>query len=301
MQGELTMPAARELVERVLLFEGFERGPVPLGPLDKMRLVERLSELGVLLPCQGEIGPMPGMLQGALARKIGSLERRDRRLIHALALFAEEARRQRLRFVVLKGAPLAKRVYGSELMRSYSDVDILVAHEDLPKADYVARMSGFIQPAEYFTFRDRLDALSPDEARALQAPYMLRHRFDVGHLSPHVAWVDGSWTGLEIHDRICGVGPWEAVPFVWDTCACQLGELEVNAPSDTSMLALLMLFAYEDSETYFSNATSGSLGLKIYFDLAYAIDVCGGAALEEALRLLRDLGLDGMASIVLGN
>ncbi|WP_303727104.1 nucleotidyltransferase family protein [Denitrobacterium detoxificans] len=292
------MLPTKELVERIRVFEGCTSQNDSFG---MMRVVNRLSAFGVLLPCKEELSLMSGVLQDSFRRMIYSFERRDRLLIQALILFIEEARRQHLRFVVMKGAPQAKRLYGSELMRSYSDVDILVAQEDLPKADYVARTCGFMQPAEFFAIRNHLDDLSQSEVESIQAPYMLRHRFDVAHLSPYVALVNGTWVGLEIHDRLFGVGPLESTPFVWDTCICSISGFDVNVPSDARMLAMLLLFAYEDSETYFSNATPNSLGLKIYLDLARAIEVCGVSLLNEATCFLSEWGLDDCGNAVLSN
>ncbi len=70
---------------------------------------------------------------------------RNRVILDEFTLIARQLHRQRLGFIVLKGADVISRLYGVRGARPISDVDLLVHESDLPAIDRVLTNLGFTQ------------------------------------------------------------------------------------------------------------------------------------------------------------
>lgn len=272
------------------------------GLADWIEFILLLDKCKILLPVFSNGNPAPfAIINDIVQRKAEHYRESHGRIVEALRHFSECACKNGLRFIILKGAPLAKRLYGSEWARHYSDVDVLVELDDIPKADYVARECGFIQPSEYFSMRDNVDALTPSRLASLQAPFLIRHRTDVDHVSPYVTLVDNVSVALEVHDRVGGVDPRLMEPLIWNVKRITIDGFEMNIPSDAALIAMLIMFTYDDSETILANMSAGSLGLKLYLDLATALSSFREQDIRAGLSILDSLGQSHKTSVVLSN
>lgn len=135
-----------------------------------MALCEQLAK-NKLLICNArelsQLAPSPVIAKLSLAvknHKAATLRRLD-----ALERFADAAEGEHLRFAVVKGMAAAHELYGSWLARQSGDIDVLVAADDIPKADYAARKAGWVQPAE--SFRSLVHLFSAKKVPILQAEY----------------------------------------------------------------------------------------------------------------------------------
>lgn len=111
-------------------------------------------------------------LKKSWASHIDEMERR----VEALEAFASMARILDLRFAIIRGMSSSVRLYGNAFCRSSNDIDILIAPDDIAKADYVAREAGWIQPGEAFKIRGSLakGAIELELLKNSSAPFSLR-------------------------------------------------------------------------------------------------------------------------------
>lgn len=222
--------------------------------------------------------------------------------LEILEKFSAVARREKLRFVLLKGMALSRSIYGDAGMRKSSDIDILVDTDDLCKADYVARSVGFVQPQMFFEARRMVDegALDKSSLEKMASRFVVRHRQGYDHIGPHFAYHDNCLIPLEIHDKIAGIEGSQMMPFLWDTRIARMGSTEVNVLSPVAEAASLILFAHDDSESFAANASSSCLGLKLYLDLAVVVSRNPSLA-ESAVSLLNRIEGGSRAAVVFGN
>ncbi len=261
-----------------------------------------LDKASVLLPlvAQGVISPYDAA-NSLAANKAAKHRKMQKHIVDKLCLFTERAKEESLRFVTLKGAPLALALYGSRWARHYTDIDVLIAADDIAKADYVARECCFTQPAEYFSLRDSGTLFNSKRPIWTQAPFTIRRRLDVDTLSEYVAMDGTNPIVLDVHDRIGGLDPRCMEPFLWNTKRIRFGEDEVNALSDAATIAHLVLTAFDDSEGYRPNSTTGMLGFKLYCDFLACLLIFRKADVVGGFALLENMGKEREASIVLSN
>ena len=272
------------------------------GLNDWISLVLWLDKASVLLPLasQGLHSPYEAANSIAAGKVVGH-RAGQRRIVDGLCGFAERAHKEKLRFVALKGAPLAQSRYGSTWARHYTDIDVFVSADDVAKADYVARECRFEQPAEYFSLRDSGALAEPKASDWLRAPFVIRRRLDVDTLSEYVAVDGGEPLVLDVHDRIGGLDPRAVEPFLWSTKRICLDGVEMNTLSDAATVAYLAMAAFDDSEGYRPNSTGGFLGFKLYCDLLACLLAFDERAVSEGFSLLKSLGKEREAGVVLSN
>ncbi|NOU11006.1 MAG: nucleotidyltransferase family protein [Nitrospira sp.] len=68
---------------------------------------------------------------------------RNRAILDAFALIAQQFHQHGIAFIVLKGADIISRLYGVQGARPLSDVDLLVRESDIPAIDRLLRSLGF--------------------------------------------------------------------------------------------------------------------------------------------------------------
>lgn len=273
------------------------------GPGDWVSYILWLDKAGALLPLMSQAPPFRRGPAGPIAAHKAALHRQaQERGVDLLCAFAQRARAEQLRFVALKGAPLASRLYGSAWARHYTDVDVLVSRDDAAKADYVARKSGLAQPAEYFSLRDSGALLRPGCSGWPKAPFLIRHRPGFDTFSDYVTvGATDRPAVLDVHDGICGLDARCLDLFLWGTQSIRLEGAEVNMLSDAAQLAYLVLAAFDDSEGYSPNSQAGMLGFKLYCDLVACLLKLKESDIQEGFELLRVIGKEREAGIVLSN
>jgi hypothetical protein len=103
-------------------------------------LVERGNRHGVTpllysrLKALGDAVEVPDEVRRSLKRIYLATANRNARMYHQLSGILGSLREAGVRVIVLKGAHLAELVYGNVALRAMSDVDLLVAEKDLPRA-----------------------------------------------------------------------------------------------------------------------------------------------------------------------
>lgn len=88
---------------------------------------------------------MPSSTLDDLVDAYARVSSRNRLMLEAFALIAQQFRRQGIAFIVLKGADVISRLYGMRGSRPIADVDLLVHESDLPAIDRLLGNLGFTQ------------------------------------------------------------------------------------------------------------------------------------------------------------
>lgn len=88
---------------------------------------------------------MPSSTLDDLVDAYARVSSRNRLMLEAFALIAQQFRRQGIAFIVLKGADVVSRLYGVRGSRPIADVDLLVHESDLPAIDRLLGNLGFTQ------------------------------------------------------------------------------------------------------------------------------------------------------------
>lgn len=270
-----------------------------------MSLCRQLSQSGLLACCVPDLeklAPKPVMVQVAAfvkAHREVMLRRMD-----ALRKFSTIAEREHLRFALIKGMAAARELYGGEFSRQSGDIDVLVAADDIPRADYVARQAGWLQFAEAHRVRCVLneggdhDAIS-DSARL---PFPLRSSPHLPHVTNYFYLHNsGQVDSLEVHDRFHGIHAANAAALLTDVRAIKLGGRRYSVLSRPSQALLSMLSLHEDAEGVRANTMRmGDLGLKACVDTARWLEVLGDDEIKALGKLVRELGCDDPVSRALG-
>lgn len=235
-----------------------------LSPIEWLTLINKLEKFKVFLPLSETLYEKAShqIVRDATKAKQCAFQDAYELIVNELVGFVQKSFEAKLSFTAIKGAPFAKMIYGSKYARHYSDIDILVSGDDISKADWVAKECGFVQPSEYYMFRNEWkrnrDSINMND---FAAPYIIDNRAETGHISPYVKKTGRSLIVLEIHSRICNLTAKTSSLFLWDTETIELNGQMIKVPSKKSLAALLVLFAYEDSEPTFSNLLKPDLGL----------------------------------------
>lgn len=261
----------RETIDAVKRIEIGEGSLLRLSVGQWVDLCGRLKALGILGCLAGELVEVVPAPVGRLVSEWDSQRRRDvARRAELLAGFAREARRNDLHFVVLKGMALSATVYGDPLARQSGDIDVLVDADDIPKADFVARRCGWMQPGEARLARPLHDArkLTADVLEEMQTPYALRSNVILPHFTNYYfAYPDGSAESLEVHDRFHGMDAHYASNLLWCVQDVELGGYKLLTCSDELGLIVSLLSLHEDAETARANtSTRSTMGFKACYD-----------------------------------
>lgn len=276
---------------------------------DWFDLCRELKRHGLLSVSADELArKSPSPVARKLATYTKGHRQRMAKRLHALNAFADEAERQSLHFIVIKGMALSSVLYGDAFARQSGDIDILVAADDVLKADYVARTSGWLQPGEAFRARRMLDAGTLDAAalERMHAPYALRSNEILPHVTNYYfAHDDGQIDSLEIHDRFHCLAAEAARDLLWDVRKIELGGRRYLTCSDAATLMISALSMHEDVETVRANtSTRSTMGLKACFDVhrwLSRMQDSGGDELRCARNLLQRFGVAHVIGTILGD
>lgn len=278
----------------------------PLSVTDWFALCEDLDAHGMLPTSTSELSaaaPSPVM------RKVAALQEQTKARaalrLQALDAFADEADHEHLTFLVIKGMAASKRLHGDEFARKSGDIDILVAPDDIPKADYAARKAGWIEPGEAFPVRRALDSgrsLDASEIKKLAGPYPLRSNSALPNVTDYYyAHEGGQIDTLEIHDRFHCLSGEAASSLMASAQVVKLGDREYLTCSDAAGLVVSLLALYDDAESVRSNADGrGELGFKTCDDIRRWLCLLDEESqLETARQLIEGLGVQRETGIAL--
>lgn len=217
----------------------------------------------------------------------------------AIFRFVQEADEQSLRFAIIKGIPLSRKLYGDGCARCSSDVDIIISPDDVPKAHYVATQAGFCQPVESFRAR-QMAAIGALDSRVLEgiaSRYPIRNSSKAPHLAPYL-YIDSASSYpivLDVHDKFYGMGHDLCQSLLWDTECIDRGErFGYRIPAPALSFVTLAMAAHNECEGIRSNLGDGALGLKLLVDMKQFIHrgapLSTIAQLAEAHKIQRVLG-----------
>lgn len=298
---------ARRVIDSIVAIESQEN-LAPNWPIREW--VEFCGHMKML----GVLGCMAHMLAAKASAPVARMlqewdVRRRKQAVHRsdlLAHFACEAKRNDLHFVVLKGMGLSAAVYGDPYARQSGDVDVLVAADDIPKADYVARKCGWMQPGEARLARPLHDSgeLDAEALERLQAPYALRSNVILPHFTNYYfALPGGGAESLEVHDRFHGMDAETAANLLWSAREVVIGGEPMLTCSDEAALAVTLLSLHEDAETARANTSARStMGFKACYDAHRQLGMLArDGRLVEASDTIERLGVRDMAETALGD
>lgn len=226
------------------------------------------------------------------------------RRLDALAAFSSIAQREHLHFALIKGMAAAKELYRDPFARQSGDIDILVTADDIPKADYVAREAGWLQPAEGFKVRRILGSghVATEKLRNTQAPFSLRSSLFLPHVTNYFyVHKGGQVDSLEIHDRFYGIDSSGAGALLSDLRSVKLEGKRYSVLSRPAQALLSLLSLHEDAESVRANTShAGDMGLKACVDVARWLEVLDDVELSELKSLVDGLGCSSLVARALG-
>ena len=268
---------------------------------DWLSLCVSLKSVGLLgVSCCRLLGCSPAPVRRILANWNFQHRADLRRRVESLSGFADVARREHLHFVLIKGMALSSILYADPFVRQSGDVDILVASDDIPKADYVARKTGWYQPGEARLVRNLQDgrSLYSESLKTLQIAYPIRSNSFLPHVTNYYFPYDnGVCESLEVHDRFHALDSRTVEALIRNPRPVEISGIQFFTVSDEAAFVLSALSLYEDSLTIRASCSNhSSLGLKTAFDL-YSF-VCRSEEslsfdLGSAISLASDLGVLG--------
>lgn len=116
---------------------------------------------------------------------------KNMKLYQDLSMLARAFQGDGLRFIVLKGAHLAKIVYANIALRQMSDLDLLVREDDLPRVIRILLDMGY-NPVEPFTEKDitclRLPSFVKENAAPIEIHWHIKYSG-----SPFLIDIDSLW------------------------------------------------------------------------------------------------------------
>lgn len=247
------------------------------------------------VPEMVEHAPLP------VSRKmVGERVRHNEKMAARLRVFgrfADEAEACHLRFALIKGMAASEVLYGDPFARDSNDVDVLVAADDLPKADYAARRAGWVQPAEAYRIRRLLDQgkVDAETLAGAASPYSLRSSTFLPHVTNYYyAHEGGRVDSMEVHDRFHGLDSQEAAGLLWSGRQAELEGRPFATVSDPAGFLLSALSLHDDAEgVRANNMTRDDMGLKTCADVhAWLLRLGEEGLLGEAAALARSLGVE---------
>ena len=208
-------------------------------------------------------------LEGDLRDLLAVTDNRVCENLLRLKTFAAEADVLKLRYAVVKGAPLSQRIYGSAAARACADIDIVVQHEDLAKAHHAALNAGFFQPMETFRARQLLSngMLDNDMLKSISSSFPIRNSRIADHVAQYFSLEGQSLSVLEIHDSFHGLSREKTRSLLWNVQTSPCEDFEVPCLFDEYAFIALLLSAREDAEGILPNASQSDLGLALLFDI----------------------------------
>lgn len=189
--------------------------------------------------------------------------------------FSRKAEENKLRFVLMKGLGLARRLYGNDYARTITDIDILVSPCQVTLCDYVLKALGLQQmklPSDYGQYAR--DGAVPRQ-RIMQnidsyiVPVAQKRYRGADQLLPYFSFSYEHPLRLEVHDSHYFLPDGAVDELFWSASTMEIANSSVRVPSFEYAMALLMVAAYKNSESYYGTSFN-DLNLRDYLDLALA-------------------------------
>lgn len=206
-----------------------------------------------------------------------------------------------IRYAVIKGASFEKCIYGSDLMRDIGDVDILISPENAIAMHKILLGLGYVP-------RVGPTSVQGEDAKAILAVAASRHEIisaDLGRpIKRHkngdqfVPYIQSGHPTIELHDALRDL-PDEFLRRVIN--GAYRSERGVVV-SPLLNFILLIATAYENSESFYSNAFDYGVILRDYVDLAFFFDrYLEKMDWDETLDVVEECGLYRRLGVVLSN
>lgn len=210
--------------------------------------------------------------------------------LELLEKFAIAAKEERIRFVLIKGFALSKRLYGDLFARQFNDLDVLVEEDDMVRAHHILREIGYKQPYIINKETKEYVDLKYPVSRVRQA----HHWFIYYHMDRY------PWQKFELHRKINFATMEQIKDHLWNVEKVQIGSVEVNIPNLQYSFISLVLNTYQDSDTI--SGYQGKSRLRGYVELYDFIKKYRHVInWEDMGRLLKEYGYIGITNRVLNH
>lgn len=262
-----------------------ESWPDVFNELERQKLLLTMAQKGRHL--------LPDGLRNELDNRLIFYTSRTSLYLETLENLQQIADQEDLQFTLIKGLPLSYTLYSTPFGRQFNDLDILIDPTDIPKADYVIRSLGFVQPIGH-----RVTAINLGDQKL--SPYAFIRRRGEIQLSPYYAVVDGISLKVEIHFGLrCDVENVLQRVVLWKTEELNLGKTVVNMPNGVAQFLYLIINAYENSESVFSNQSNAKRGYRDFVDVHFFLKEYKESLCQRELdELIKALSLKPIIDVV---
>ncbi|HSQ00561.1 MAG TPA: nucleotidyltransferase family protein, partial [Candidatus Dormibacteraeota bacterium] len=149
-------------------------------------VASRVDAAGIAATLDGDSRQQLATARADAARRAGMAE-------HTIATLADAGATTRLPFFVVKGSVLSHLVYRDPHLRRFADVDVVVRHADVPRAEALLSDLGY-RPGGV----EGLLAAKPTGEAERAFAVALTRRFDTRHLAAHTWYAPGDSGRLSI-------------------------------------------------------------------------------------------------------
>ena len=202
----------------------------------------------ILIPLASRV---PKEIQPLLIFEQEKHRKRRQHLLKTLLDISAGFTAQSLRFVVIKGLSLSHTIYDDLFARQFNDIDILVASQDIPGADFVLRSKGFHQPIPHHAKggnRSVSQVLQPSFGR--NAPFPIRAKDSDNHLIPYYSNKTGC--KIEIHDGIENLPAWFIRDTLWNVDFLKIDDRQIRIPNAIHTAAILFAVTHNNMNNFFA-------------------------------------------------
>lgn len=278
---------------------------MPTSVAGWMQLCKWMGEKEILASCSAYMRPVAPSF---IMRQVDILLAKNReimqRRLKLIGRFASAASKEHLHFAVIKGMASASQLYGNYAARQSGDIDLLVHPDDIPKADFVLRRLGWLQPEEAFKVRSAMARGAVDMKRLVadQSRYPVRSSTFLPHVTNYFNLADRSLVSLELHDRFYCIGAENVPMLLSNVTEFEAEGFKLPTLSRTAQAAISLLSLYEDSEGMRSAIRPNqNFGLKACVDVIGWLHSLDCQELAVTRAILEECGASGAASVALGN
>lgn len=211
--------------------------------------------------------------------------------IHLMEGLYDKSVEYGLRFIVLKGLACAEIIYGNLYSRESNDLDILVENNDPSKADWIiVNHLGFKRHCQRSQSGDEDDY-----------PYLTRRNDTAAHVLPYIKHTSCGTMRIELHDRIEGIDDMYTRSFVWNTSKALIDGRFYNTLDCSHIVISMLVSAFHNSESFFSNQKNGWILVRDYLDLRFYLLQQSRINWKEINRLIHHFGISQECSIASNN
>lgn len=236
---------------------------------------------------------LPYLLKSMLDSRSAFYVSRTNLYLETLEKLQQVADQEGLHFTLIKGLPLSYNLYSTPFGRQFNDLDILIDASDISRADYVIRSLGFVQPVGHKVTAD-------DLYNQELSPYAFVRRRGEIQLSPYYAVISGVSLKVEIHFGLrCDVGNVLQRATLWKTEELCIGKTTVGIPNIVCQFLYLIINAYENSESVFSNQSNAKRGYRDFVDIHFFLRQYKAALCQRELEeLVKALSLNPIIDVI---